>query len=284
MSMSNRLKQVSAYGCGAWLQAARRNVDWYLALFRRKPRFAAVPRWRTPHRLRVGAAIVVAVVVTAMFVVDAWAVTWAQRLPESLIRLFDHITDFGKSFWLLVPIAFVLAVIALASPMLSAMSQRVLATVAVRFGFLFVAVGLPGLVFSVLKRLIGRARPLVGGTADPFSYRPLTWKVEYASLPSGHAIDAFAIAMAVGALWPRARPVLWTYAVVIALSRIVLTAHFPSDVIAGAVVGVVGVLLVRDWFAARGLAFVIGANGCVRPLPGPSLGRIKRVARQLIAS
>jgi undecaprenyl-diphosphatase len=52
---------------------------------------------------------------------------------------------------------------------------------------------------------------------------------------------------------------------------------------AGAVVGVVGVLLVRDWFATRGLAFVLGADGTVRPLPGPSLARIKRVARQLMA-
>jgi len=63
----------------------------------------------------------------------------------------------------------------------------------------------------------------------------------------------------------------------------VLTAHFPSDVLAGAVVGVVGALLVHDWFAARALAFVIGADGIVRPLPGPSLARIKRVARQLVA-
>jgi undecaprenyl-diphosphatase len=52
---------------------------------------------------------------------------------------------------------------------------------------------------------------------------------------------------------------------------------------AGAVVGVVGVLLVRDWFAARGLAFVLATDGLVRPLPGPSLARIKRVARQLVA-
>jgi hypothetical protein len=43
------------------------------------------------------------------------------------------------------------------------------------------------------------------------------------------------------------------------------------------------VLLVRDWFAARGLGFAIGADGVVRPLPGPSLARIKRVARQLVA-
>jgi undecaprenyl-diphosphatase len=89
--------------------------------------------------------------------------------------------------------------------------------------------------------------------------------------------------MAIGALWPRTRPFMWTYAVVIAVSRVVLTAHFPSDVMVGAVVGVVGALLVRDWYAARRLAFVICADGTVRPWPGPSFARIKRVARQLVA-
>ena len=53
-------------------------------------------------------------------------------------------------------------------------------------GFLFFAIGLPGLVFTVGKRLIGRARPFVEGSANPLIYRPLGWNVEYASLPSGH--------------------------------------------------------------------------------------------------
>jgi membrane-associated phospholipid phosphatase len=286
VSVSDRLKQVPAgRGSGAWPQWVRGNAARYFALFRRKPRASAMPMWRTPYRVGLAAIVVVAVTAETMIAVDAWAVTLVRRMPEWLITTFDHLTDLGKSVWLLVPIAVALGAIALfASPTLPRMSQRLLAAIAVRLGFLFIAVGLPGLVFTIAKRLVGRARPLVEGSADPFSYRPLGWSVEYASLPSGHAIDAFAIAIAVGALWPRARPLLWTYAVLIALSRVVLTAHFPSDVIAGAVVGVVGVLLVRDWFATRALAFLIGADGIVRPLPGPSPARIKRVVRHATAS
>jgi membrane-associated phospholipid phosphatase len=284
MSVVGRFRHLPAAHVREHLQWARSNAARYFALFRRKPRFSAVPSWRTLPRFRIGAIAIVVVIAASMVALDAWAANSARFLPEGVIALFDEITDFGKSVWLLVPVGVALVALALAaSPTLPRMSQGVLAAIAVRLGFLFAAVGLPGLVFTIAKRLIGRARPFVGGSADPFSYQPLGWDVEYASLPSGHAIDAFAIATAIGALWPRLRPLMWSYAVAIAVSRVVLTAHFPSDVIAGAAVGVAGVLLVRDWFARRGLAFAIGADGIVGPWPGPSLTRIKRVARQLIA-
>ena len=284
MSVSGKLEPAAAGRGTVWLQRVRTNAARYFALLARMPRSAATPIWRTPLRLGGGALAVVAAITATMIVADTWAIGVAQRVPEWLIEIFDQVTDFGKSVWFLVPIALMLAAIAaLASPALPRMSQRVLAAVAVRLGFLFLAIGLPGLCFVAVKRLVGRARPLVGGIAVPFLYRPLGWNVEYASLPSGHATDAFAIAMAIGALWPRTRAIMWTYAVVIAVSRVVLTAHFPSDVLAGAAVGVVGALLVRDWFAARGLAFALFPNGAIRPLPGPSFARIKKVARQLIA-
>jgi undecaprenyl-diphosphatase len=76
---------------------------------------------------------------------------------------------------------------------------------------------------------------------------------------------------------------LWTYALLIAISRVVVTAHFPSDVLAGALVGVTGALLVRRYFALRRLAFSIGPDGAVYHRPGPSLSRIKSVARALLS-
>jgi membrane-associated phospholipid phosphatase len=142
-------------------------------------------------------------------------------------------------------------------------------------------VGVPALFVTIIKRFIGRARPYVSQITDPYAYDPFIWKSTYASLPSGHATNAFAAAIAIGALWPKARLPMWIYALVIAISRVAVNAHFPSDVIVGAVTGLVGALLVRGWFAARHLGFVVGSDATIHRLPGPSWRRSKAVARKL---
>ena len=105
----------------------------------------------------------------------------------------------------------------------------------------------------------------------------------YSSFPSGHSITAAALAFAVSALWPKARPAMIVYVLVILASRLVLLAHHPSDVVAGALVGVIGAMFVRYWFAARRLGFAIHRDGTIAPLVGPSSGRLKRVARGAFA-
>jgi undecaprenyl-diphosphatase len=147
----------------------------------------------------------------------------------------------------------------------------------VRLGFLFVAIAVPGLAVSILKRLIGRARPFVDDVLDPYRFDPFAWSAAFASFPSGHVTTACAAAVAIGALWPRARLVMWLYALLIAVSRVIVTAHHPSDVLAGAVCGVIGAVLVRNWFAARRLAFAIDADGHVRAMAGPSWRRLTRL-------
>ena len=134
---------------------------------------------------------------------------------------------------------------------------------------------LPGLFDTIVKRMIGRARPTVGGHDDPFHYVPFIWRPEYASMPSGHATTAVAAAVAIGAIWPRTRWIMWLYALVIMFSRVVVLAHHPSDVIGGGLVGAGGAFLLRRWFAGRRLVF---SRRDLRPFPGPSLRRIAAAA------
>src|SRR5205823_3274530 len=158
----------------------------------------------------------------------------------------------------LVPAGAILAAITLvASPVLGKTAYLTLTSLAVRLGFVFLSVSVPSLLVTIVKRMIGRARPPLFIQTNRFDFLPFPWRVEYASLPSGHATTAFAAAVAIGALYPRARIPMWIFAATIALSRVVLAAHYPSDVLAGAAVGAAGALLVRRWFAARRLGFAV---------------------------
>jgi undecaprenyl-diphosphatase len=234
------------------------------------------PRAQAPRpSVGAGAAIIIVLIaaVASMFLVDTAASDWARQLPRWFTGAFEEITNFGLSGWFLFPFGFILLCLAaVTSPALPRVTQGVVAMLAARVGFLFLAIAVPGLFVTIVKRLIGRARPYVGGHDDPFAYMPFIWRPEYASMPSGHAANAAAAAIAIGAIWPRTRWAMWLYALVIMFSRVVVLAHRPSDVIAGALVGVLGALLLRRWFAARRLVF--GASD-LRSFPGPSWRRIK---------
>jgi membrane-associated phospholipid phosphatase len=86
---------------------------------------------------------------------------------------------------------------------------------------------------SSLKKFIGRPRPfwtlpevhlLVGGTANP-------------SMPSGHAANMFAGMLVAFVYYRRSLWFLLPITVLVALSRVYLGVHYPSDVLAGAFLG-----------------------------------------------
>jgi dolichol-phosphate mannosyltransferase len=278
MTMTSRLRGRAEEG-PAVLRPVTNLAAWIALAARAK-------RVRLPNPLRLlsleaglwllGAVLLI---VVTMVMLDARAATASRQLPVWLVRGFDEITDFGKSAWFLWPLFALLVGLAIAAATIARrFTQLIVTSLAVRLWFLFVAVAVPGLTADVIKR-IGRARPFVTGTADPFAFSWFDFRAAYASFPSGHATTACAAAVAFGALWPKLRPILWAYAAVIVLSRVVITAHYPSDVLGGAMLGALGAVLVRNWFAARRLVFTVNADGRISALPGPSLHRIKAVIR-----
>jgi membrane-associated phospholipid phosphatase len=251
-------------------------AKWSTALVR-EPLVRTPP---LPPSAFVAIILTFAVAIAAMFSIDATASNWAHHLPRWFINAFEEITNFGLGGWFLIPSAFVfLCLAAVAAPTLPRITQGVLAALAARFGFLFLAVGAPGLFDTIIKRLIGRARPYVGSHDEPFAYFPFSWRPEYASMPSGHSATVAAAAIAIGALWPKMRPAMWLFALLIMFSRVVVLAHHPSDVIVGALVGAVGAVLIRRWFAARRLVFSAQE---LKAFPGPSLQRATAAARQVL--
>jgi membrane-associated phospholipid phosphatase len=128
-------------------------------------------------------------------------------------------------------------------------------------GFIFLGVGLTDLLATLLKGIIGRGRPETWTLDAPLSFHSLNWSAyDYQSFPSGHATTAFSLAAAVAFLWPKAFWPAMVFAALVAVSRIVVGAHYPTDITAGAVLGVLGVYAVREWFVSRGWLFASSAE------------------------
>lgn len=218
-----------------------------------------------------GAAIVAAL----MFALDAREIVLMPARGTAVLWPLRILTDFGKAAYVLEALAATLFVILIVAPALPRSRRLLLITFGTRIQFLFFAVLIPIFAGEVLKITVGRGRPLVGGEPNAFYFSHFAWTESYASFPSGHAITSFALAFAVSAVWPATRTTMIIYAFVIAVTRLVLLAHHPSDVVAGALLGVIGAMFVRYWFAARHLAFKITRDGEIEPLGGMSWERLK---------
>jgi membrane-associated phospholipid phosphatase len=223
------------------------------------------------------------VIVALMVVLDAKEI--ALMPPRGTAGLWPVriLTDFGRSAYVLWLLAAMLLFATLILPRSRGMSRVVLVSVATRIAFVLFAVLVPVLAGEAIKYAVGRGRPFVGGVVNAFNFAPFAGTEAYASFPSGHAITCAALAFAVSVLWPRLRGVMIVYAALIITSRLVLLAHHPSDVVAGALLGLVGAMTVRYWFAARHLAFTIRRDGGIAELTGPSAGHLKRVAGGALA-
>lgn len=94
-----------------------------------------------------------------------------------------------------------------------------------------------GIIAKVLKTLIGRARPIFFEALDMTGFFPPSFDWAFNSMPSGHTTVGFAGLVMIGMLAPKFKALTWTLAIVIGVSRVAIGAHWPSDVILGAFIG-----------------------------------------------
>jgi membrane-associated phospholipid phosphatase len=215
------------------------------------------------------------VVLALVLQLDGSLSRWGQALPENVRRFFYFVTDFGLSDWILVPslllsIVFALLGLALARRRIG----RAAGQVAQISAFIFVTVGFPGLFTAVFKRLLGRGRPETLDSSGILGFQHLINDHSFQSFPSGHTTTAFALAYAVGFLWPKAFWPVLALAVAVGVSRVVVGAHFPTDVLAGVAVGTLLAYSVRNVFARRGWLFRVDEDGLVRRRPFTALRRL----------
>jgi membrane-associated phospholipid phosphatase len=103
--------------------------------------------------------------------------------------------------------------------------------------YVLLAVFSAGLVCDALKVLLGRSRPVALFTHHLYGFYFLQTHNTMWSFPSGHAVVISSFAVAASILLPRIGWLFALMALTVCLSRVLLTAHFVSDVLGGMYLG-----------------------------------------------
>lgn len=217
---------------------------------------------------RVGAPAAMAfggvLVIALMALADPASLHVLPEWPHLLVRLARLVTYLGDSGLYLVPLGLVLVLLCVVDLELPPRLDAALRQLWLQLAFAFTAIAGTGLAVNVIKRAIGRVRPFHVEAGASWSFEPFSWRAANASFPSGHATTAWAVAAVVillcGSRW---RPALFALGALVCLSRVILGAHYPADVVAGALFGWFATFCFAGFLARRGLVFRQNPDGAL---------------------
>lgn len=216
-------------------------VSWLLHdLIVRRGGLGALHGWR---RLAGIFAVCLFVGACSYFFYDRPIAVAMRGFDPTVYRVFDVITQFGVTRGYLV-ISGLLAVVFFA--------LRGRWTLwAWRAAFVFLTVGVSGILVDIVKAILARPRPKLFLAHGSYGFEWFRWGSDHWSFPSGHAQTVSALALALTTIWPRWWPAWWAVALLVLASRLVLDAHYLSDLIGGFFFGLVAWWFLRDWFTRK---------------------------------
>ncbi len=116
-----------------------------------------------------------------------------------------------------------------------------------RLALQMAAAGVAGVgLYKYLKQRLVRERPFVSHEAILCGTAPL----DQYSFPSGHTLHAVCFTVLAFAQLPALGMLLLPFALLVAASRVVLGLHYPSDVLAGGLIGAVLAVSVLEFWPA----------------------------------
>jgi len=197
-----------------------------------------------------------------LFILDAPVTVAVDGLPDWVRAPFYYITRLGKSDWILIP-SFLVAVGGFILGRFLWRDERAklaLKTASIS-AFVFCGTAIPGILANLLKRTFGRARPVRFEELGIWHFEPINFHWTMQSFPSGDATTIFAFAATIAFFFPRWAALAVLGAALVALSRIMIGVHYPTDVFGGILLGTYGAYAVRNFCLQRGWLFAERDNG-----------------------
>jgi len=207
------------------------------------------------------------VILLVMLLLDSDLALWAKSAPRGVRQFFLAITDLGTSGWILV-VSGVGALVLAASniPAAPRINKVRRANWHGDLCFVFATVAVTGILASLIKNTIGRARPRHMETYGPYEFDFAAFTSGFASFPSGHSTTFGAFCACLCLLVPRLTPLWIAFGVIGGLSRMMVGAHYASDVIAGLLFGSVLTILFARWLSRRNVLFTPHPEGRFVPM------------------
>jgi membrane-associated phospholipid phosphatase len=229
-----------------WAKMAATVEGWLQSPFAQRVR-------RQPLRWALGVGLTVAIVGVMLFV-DRPVAIIVEEAGGRFRRFFSTLSQLGVGTgWLIGGALAWLGCRVIAALSLSLESERLWRSRAWAGAYAFCACAGAGLLNNLLKVIAGRPRPKIFYRDGQHSFDFFRFQADFLSFPSGHTAMAFAVATVATVLLPRHIAAYYLLAVMVGASRVLGGAHWVSDVIAGAFVGVAGALAMRHLFEKAGV-------------------------------
>jgi membrane-associated phospholipid phosphatase len=119
--------------------------------------------------------------------------------------------------------------------------------------YICISVSIAIIIGSGFKFLLARYRPIMLFQHNLYGLHFFSSAWALNSTPSGHTLRAFSLLTALSLLYRRFTVVFISVAVLIGASRVAVTAHYPSDVVFGAFIGIFIAVWTYKLFIKKGL-------------------------------
>ncbi len=187
--------------------------------------------------------VLVTLSIFVSFNLDLWFYTNLLNLNQLsngvfLKEFFSEITKLGSSSWY-----FSISIIGFVVFYINSKLQiiRVKSTNSLSNFFIssFIYILTVGVITQIIKHVVGRPRPNHANFEDVFSFKYFSLESDFHSFPSGHSSTIFIVCFILVSVLPKLRYFFYFLASFVAFSRVVVGAHFFTDIVAGAILALI---------------------------------------------